>query len=588
MSQTSYKDKAGNILDWELFKRVLRLAMPFKRAFILSLTMAIILALISPLRPYLIQLTVDDYIFQSDVSGLNKMVIFLITLLMVEAVFRYHFTYITNWLGQSVIKELRVRVFQHILRFRLRFFDKTPIGTATTRAINDVEAINNVFSQGMITIIADILTILTVLGLMFYTDWKLSLVSLIPFPFLIWSTYIFKEKVKSSFQTVRTQVARMNAFLQEHITGMSIVQIFAAEHKELKSFEKINNDQKKAHIQAIWYYSIFFPAVEIIKASALGLLVWFGANLVIDSQVTLGVLIAFIMYLNMLFRPMRMLADKFNTLQMGLVASDRVFQILDRDEVIENKGTIKAEFRGDISFDKVWFAYNEQDFVLRDVSFELKTGQTLAIVGATGAGKSSVINILNRFYDIQKGSIKVDGIDVREYDLAALRSNIGLVLQDVFLFSGSVYDNITLRNPDITKEQVYEAAKIVGADDFIEKLPNKYDYKVMERGATLSLGQRQLISFIRTLVFDPKILILDEATSSVDTETEEMVQFAVEKLVANRTSIVIAHRLSTIQHADKIMVLDKGKVMEIGSPDELLSIDGYYKKLHDTQLMARV
>ena len=588
MSQTSYKDKAGNILDWELFKRVLRLAMPFKRAFILSLTMAIILALISPLRPYLIQLTVDDYIFQGDVSGLNKMVIFLITLLMVEAVFRYHFTYITNWLGQSVIKELRVRVFQHILRFRLRFFDKTPIGTATTRAINDVEAINNVFSQGMITIIADILTILTVLGLMFYTDWKLSLVSLIPFPFLIWSTYIFKEKVKSSFQTVRTQVARMNAFLQEHITGMSIVQIFAAEHKELKSFEKINNDQKKAHIQAIWYYSIFFPAVEIIKASALGLLVWFGANLVIDSQVTLGVLIAFIMYLNMLFRPMRMLADKFNTLQMGLVASDRVFQILDRDEVIENKGTIKAEFRGDISFDKVWFAYNEQDFVLRDVSFELKTGQTLAIVGATGAGKSSVINILNRFYDIQKGSIKVDGIDVREYDLAALRSNIGLVLQDVFLFSGSVYDNITLRNPDITKEQVYEAAKIVGADDFIEKLPNKYDYKVMERGATLSLGQRQLISFIRTLVFDPKILILDEATSSVDTETEEMVQFAVEKLVANRTSIVIAHRLSTIQHADKIMVLDKGKVMEIGSPDELLSIDGYYKKLHDTQLMARV
>ena len=588
MSQTSYKDKAGNILDWELFKRVLRLAMPFKRAFILSLTMAIILALISPLRPYLIQLTVDDYIFQGDVSGLNKMVIFLITLLMVEAVFRYHFTYITNWLGQSVIKELRVKVFQHILRFRLRFFDKTPIGTATTRAINDVEAINNVFSQGMITIIADILTILTVLGLMFYTDWKLSLVSLIPFPFLIWSTYIFKEKVKSSFQTVRTQVARMNAFLQEHITGMSIVQIFAAEHKELKSFEKINNDQKKAHIQAIWYYSIFFPAVEIIKASALGLLVWFGANLVIDSQVTLGVLIAFIMYLNMLFRPMRMLADKFNTLQMGLVASDRVFQILDRDEVIENKGTIKAEFRGDISFDKVWFAYNEQDFVLRDVSFELKTGQTLAIVGATGAGKSSVINILNRFYDIQKGSIKVDGIDVREYDLAALRSNIGLVLQDVFLFSGSVYDNITLRNPDITKEQVYEAAKIVGADDFIEKLPNKYDYKVMERGATLSLGQRQLISFIRTLVFDPKILILDEATSSVDTETEEMVQFAVEKLVANRTSIVIAHRLSTIQHADKIMVLDKGKVMEIGSPDELLSIDGYYKKLHDTQLMARV
>ena len=588
MSQTSYKDKSGNIVDWVLFKRVLRLAIPFKKAFIVSLTMAIILALLSPLRPYLIQLTIDDYIFQGDIAGLNKMVLFLVALLATEAVFRHNFTYITNWLGQSVIKQLRVKVFQHILRFRLRFFDNTPIGTATTRAINDVEAINSVFSQGMITIIADILTIVTVLILMFYTDWKLALVSLIPFPFLIWSTYIFKEKVKATFQIVRTQVSRMNAFLQEHITGMSVVQIFAAEKKELQHFEKINDSQKKAHIQAIWYYSIFFPAVEIIKASALGLLVWFGANLVIDSQVTLGVLIAFIMYLNMLFRPMRMLADKFNTLQMGLVASDRVFQILDRDEVIENKGTLKAEFRGDILFDKVWFAYNEKDFVLRDVSFELKAGETLAIVGATGAGKSSVINILNRFYDIQKGGIKVDGIDVREYELAALRSNIGLVLQDVFLFSGSVYDNITLRNPDITKEQVYEAAKIVGADDFIEKLPNKYDYEVMERGATLSLGQRQLISFIRTLVFDPKILILDEATSSVDTETEEMVQFAVEKLVTNRTSIVIAHRLSTIQHADKIMVLDKGRVMEIGSPDELLSFEGYYKKLHDTQLMARV
>ena len=588
MSQTSYKDKSGNIVDWVLFKRVLRLAIPFKKAFIVSLTMAIILALLSPLRPYLIQLTIDDYIFQGDIAGLNKMVLFLVALLATEAVFRYNFTYITNWLGQSVIKQLRVKVFQHILRFRLRFFDNTPIGTATTRAINDVEAINSVFSQGMITIIADILTIVTVLILMFYTDWKLALVSLIPFPFLIWSTYIFKEKVKATFQIVRTQVSRMNAFLQEHITGMSVVQIFAAEKKELKHFEKINDSQKKAHIQAIWYYSIFFPTVEIIKASALGLLVWFGANLVIDSQVTLGVLIAFIMYLNMLFRPMRMLADKFNTLQMGLVASDRVFQILDRDEVIENKGTLKAEFRGDILFDKVWFAYNEKDFVLRDVSFELKAGETLAIVGATGAGKSSVINILNRFYDIQKGGIKVDGIDVREYELAALRSNIGLVLQDVFLFSGSVYDNITLRNPDITKEQVYEAAKIVGADDFIEKLPNKYDYEVMERGATLSLGQRQLISFIRTLVFDPKILILDEATSSVDTETEEMVQFAVEKLVTNRTSIVIAHRLSTIQHADKIMVLDKGRVMEIGSPNELLSFEGYYKKLHDTQLMARV
>lgn len=517
------------------------------------------------------------------------MAMLLIAVLLTEAVLRYNFIFLTNWLGQSVIKNLRVRVFNHVIKFRLRYFDTTPIGTSTTRTISDVETINDIFSQGLITIIADLLTIIMVISIMFYTHWKLALVSLALFPLIIYATYVFKESIKSAFQTVRIQIARLNAFLQEHITGMSVVQIFSAEEQEMRKFVKINAEQKAAHIRSIWYYSIFFPVLEIILAGAMGLLVWFGANLVIDGQATLGVLIAFILYLNMLFRPLRMLADKFNTLQMGLVASERIFTLLDRDERIENDGELKANhIDGKIEFDKVWFAYNEKDFVLKGVSFELEAGQTLAIVGATGAGKSSVINILNRFYEIQKGCIRIDGIDIREFSQGSLRHNIGLVLQDVFLFSGSVKDNITLRSSDITNEQIVAAAKMVGAHDFIKKLPNGYDYNVMERGATLSLGQRQLISFIRTLVFNPKILVLDEATSSVDTETEMMVQQAVETLVKDRTSIVIAHRLSTIKHAHKIMVLDKGEIMEIGSHDELLALGGYYKKLHDTQFMQEV
>ncbi len=578
----------GNIVDWVLFKRVLRLAIPFKKTFVIASLLAIVLAVLGPLRPYIIQLTIDNHILQNDGDGLLRMSIILIGLLMLTGICRYYFTFLTNWLGQSVIKNLRVTVFDHILRFRLRYFDTTAIGTATTRAISDVETINNIFSQGLITIVADLLTIFMILGIMFYTDWKLSLVCLAPFPLIIYSTYVFKEKVKSAFQVVRTQVARLNAFLQEHITGMGVVQIFGAEGQEMRKFEKINAEHKQAHIRSIWYYSIFFPTVEIILAMAMGLLVWFGSNLVIDQQTSLGVLIAFILYLNMLFRPLRMLADKFNTLQMGLVASERVFTLLDRaKERISTEGTLTAQnMKGEIEFDKVCFAYNEVDFVIKDVSFHLDAGKTLAIVGATGAGKSSIINILNRFYEIQKGSIKIDGIDVKDYDLQSLRSNIGLVLQDVFLFSGSIYDNITLRNRNISKEQVVEAAKIVGAHDFIMRLPNQYDYNVMERGAMLSLGQRQLISFIRTVVFNPKILILDEATSSIDTETELLIQSAVETLVKDRTSIVIAHRLSTIQHAHQIMVLDKGRIIEMGTHNELLELGGQYKKLHDTQFIG--
>ncbi len=578
--------QTGKVVDWALFKRVISLARPFRTTFIFATILAIFIALISPLNPFLIQKTVDDYILNANGEGLMMMVSLLVIVLLVQAFANYNFVYTTNWLGQSVIKNLRKQVFDHILHFRLRFFDNTPIGTATTRAISDVEVINNIFSQGLITIIADLLKLFAIIAFMFYADWKLTLVCLIPFPLILYSTYIFKEKVKGSFQRVRNEVARLNAFLQEHITGMSIVQIFSAEEKEMNKFKEINNSQRKAHMQSILYYSVFFPILEIISAGALGLLVWFGSNLVINHQTSLGTLIAFILYLNMLFRPLRMLADRFNTLQMGLVASERVFKILDRKEIIHNEGKALAdEIKGKINFDNVHFAYNEVDMVLKGVSFELRAGETLAIVGATGAGKSSIINILNRFYDIQQGYIKIDGKDIRDYDLYSLRSNIGLVLQDVFLFSGSIKDNITLRNPHISMEEVIEASKIVGAHEFIEKLPQQYDYNVMERGATLSLGQRQLISFVRTLVFDPKILILDEATSSIDTETEQIVQQAVEKLVTNRTSIMIAHRLSTIQHADKIMVLDKGRIIELGTHAELLAKNGHYKQLYDTQFM---
>lgn len=572
------------IFDFGLLRRVFSFARPYKRQFYISLFLAIALAAISPFRVYLIQPSIDRYIASRQASLLLQITIWQLVLLLAETGFRFYFSFLTSWLGQSVIKDLRVAVYNKIIRLNLRFFDKTPIGTLTTRTINDVEAINDIFSEGIISIFADLLMIVSILAVMFVIDWRLTLISLSPFPVLLIATYWFKESVNKSFHRVRNAVANLNAFVQEHITGMFVVQAFAAEKKEFEKFKLINRDHRKANIDAIFAYSIFFPVVEIILAISLGLMVWWGANKVIQQEVTQGTMITFIMFLNMLFRPLRVLADKFNTLQMGMVASDRVFRILDSDEYLPDQGHYRpVRMKGEILFDHVWFAYKDEQYVLRDIHFQVKPGQTLAIVGHTGSGKTTLISILNRLYEIQKGRILIDGVDIRSYELSALRSKIGVVLQDVFLFSGSIYENITLRNPAISREQVEQAARLIGMHDFILQLPGGYDYNVMERGSTLSLGQRQLISFIRALLYDPSILILDEATSSVDTESELLIQQAIDKLIAGRTAIVIAHRLSTIRKAHQIVVLDKGELKEVGTHEQLLEQQGFYFKLHQMQ-----
>ncbi|NET31607.1 MAG: ABC transporter ATP-binding protein [Cyanothece sp. SIO1E1] len=582
------KDPNKNKFDFFLLKRVIGLAKPYRMIFALAGVLAVVLAPLATMRPFLIQKMVDDYIFVNDIKGLTNIAMLIFVLLMAETILRYIFNFSAGWLGQSVIRDLRVKVFQHITRLRLTYFDRTAIGTATTRTINDIETINTVFSQGVITIIADILTLIVVLSIMFYTSWQLTLICLTTMPFLMVASYIFKEKVKKSFQKVRTQISRMNAFLQERITGMRTVQIFNAEEDEMTKFKTINRSYTQANLDSILYYAVFYPVVEIISAASLGLMVWWGAQQsLLENGVTLGALVAFPIYLNMLFRPIRMLADKFNTLQMGLVAAERVFTLLDRDEFIKNEGTVKPDkLNGKIAFEDVFFAYRERDYVLKGLSFDINPGETLAIVGGTGSGKTTIINILNRFYDIQKGAIKVDDQDIRNYELLAFRKRIAVVLQDVFLFSGTVFENITLRDERYSREEVIAAAKLIGADRFIEKLPGGYDYKVMERGATLSMGQRQLISFVRALVFNPDILILDEATSSIDPETESVIQFAIETLIAKRTSIIIAHRLSTIRHADNILVLDKGEIKEFGPHEELLKMEnGHYRELYEMQFL---
>jgi len=583
----------GDAFNFSLLKRVMAYVKPYRAVFAWSVVLTILLAAVAPVRPWLVGYTLDKHILKGDYYGLLNITIIMLVLLVLQTAFQYAHTLLTNQLGQSAIRDLRINVFNHITKLRLKFFDKTPIGQLITRTVSDLETIADIFSEGLIAMIGDLLQVIVIVGIMFYMDWKLTLAVLIPMPFLMIATRIFQKSIKVAFQEVRAEVSNLNTFLQEHISGIAIIQYFAREDQEYKKFKKINSRYRDANIRSNWYYSIFFPVVELISAMSLGLLIWYGAKTVLDiPNVDPGIITTFIMFINMLFRPIRELADKFNTLQMGMVGAERVFKVLDTDEVTPNNGTLKPEkLHGDISFKNVWFSYDQDEeadpkYVLKDISFEVKSGQTIALVGATGAGKSSTINILNRFYEIQKGSITIDGENIRNYDLSYLRSNIATVLQDVFLFSDTIYNNITLNNPKVTFEEVVDAAKKVGAHNFIERLPGGYHYNVMERGATLSSGQAQLISFIRALVYKPGILVLDEATSSVDTETELLIQNAIDKLMQDRTSIVIAHRLSTIQKADLIIVLDKGEIKEKGTHQQLLKLDGYYKRLYDLQFSS--
>ena len=588
MDPTTSATKTGQVFDWAVLRRLLGYVRPYRRVFIGLIVLTVATAVLGTLRPFLIQRMVDVSIEQGDTKSLNTMFLLLLVLLVAHAGVSYLQTYYGGWLGQYIVRDIRTDLYRHLLSLKLRFFDQTPIGVLVTRNISDVETLSDVFSEGLAAMVGDILQLLFIMAFMFYIDWRLTLISLSVIPPLLFSTYVFKEKIKGSFQDVRTAVAKLNSFVQEHLTGMNVVQIFNNEEREFRKFEAINKEHTDANIRSVLYYSIYFPVAEVLGAVGVGLLVWYAAQGQIEGSISKGALIAFIMYNALFFRPIRQIADRFNTLQLGLVSTERLLKLLDNQDLIAPSGTFApAELRGDVEFKNVKFAYNEPDWVLKDISFRVQPGQTIAFVGATGAGKTSIINLLSRFYDIQEGSICIDGRDLREYDLSLLRRQIGIVLQDVFLFAGSIRDNITLGNQTITDAQIWEAADLVGARRFIERLPQGLGYPVMERGATLSVGQRQLISFVRAMVYQPHIIVLDEATSSVDSETEELIQQAIEKLMQGRTSLVIAHRLSTIQKADKIIVLDKGEIKETGTHEELLRIEGgYYAQLYRMQYVV--
>lgn len=583
---------SGKTFDWGLLKRILSYTRPYRGLFGLGISLTVTLSFLSVVRPLLIRETMNTYVHTgespAEVEFLNhELLVFcsiMVGLLVLESLLQLFNAYSTSLLGQRIVRDLRVQTHKKIIHFKSRYFDQTPIGMLVTRVISDIEAINDVFSQGFIVIAGDLLTIVVYLGAMLYVDWRVTLVVLSTVPVMFLATWWFKNAVKASFTDVRNQVARLNTFVQEHITGMRIVQVFNREKVEMERFREINGKHRDANVRSVLYYSIFFPVVEILVSISLGLLVWFAGKRIFDHFADPGDVTFFVLLINQFFRPIRMLADRINTLQMGMVSSERVFKVLDTDSVIEDEGKDPAShLRGDISFRDVWFAYKEEEWVLKGISFDVKAGETVAIVGSTGSGKTSMMNLLNRFYEYNKGEVVIDGKNIREYQLQALRSNIGVVQQDVFLFSDTIFNNITLHNPGITRAQVEEAAKAVGAHEFIAGLPGGYDYDVRERGGMLSVGQRQLIAFIRAYVYNPRILVLDEATSSIDTESEMLIQQATRLLTKGRTSIVIAHRLATILHSDRILVLDHGQIIESGPHKELIMRDGHYKRLFELQ-----
>ena len=582
------KTKSGNVIDFVLLKRVIAFAKPYRLQFTIGAISAIMLSFLGPLRPMLINYAIDNYIIIQNKEKLLDITTLLLALLFFEGFIQFFYIYLSTWIGQHVIQDLRAKIFKHILSLKMKYFDNTPIGTLVTRAVSDIETIADIFSQGLLVIIAELLKLVVVITMMFYTDWRLAIIAMLTIPILLVATAWFKRNIKASFQDVREQVSQLNTFVQEHIVGMNIVQIFNREEAEYKKFKTINQSHRDAHLRSIFYYAVFFPIVEVLSAMSIGLIVWYGGQGILEGKdITIGELIAFILFIHMMFRPIRQLADRFNILQMGIVGSERVFKVLDTDEKITNEGTEALDNRqGSIAFNNVDFSYKQDEWVLKGLTFEIEAGKLLALVGRTGAGKTSIISVLNRFYEIQKGAITIDGINIDSIQLESLRKNIALVQQEVFLFSDSILNNITLFDEGISREQVIEAAKEIGVNDFIQSLPKSYDYVVGERGVTLSAGQRQLIAFLRVYVRNPKILILDEATSSIDTATEELLQNALEKLSKNRTTIVIAHRLSTIINADKILHLKGGAVLEEGTHQDLLESGGAYADMYHLQADA--
>ena len=575
----------GNIIDFILLKRVMKFAIPYKIYFFVAAFSAILLSILGPIRPLLINHTIDNYIIIPNKAWLINITIILVLMLILEGIVQFFYIYLSTWLGQHVIQDVRSKVFKHILSLRMRYFDEIPIGTLVTRTVSDIETIADIFSQGLLVIIAELLKLIVVVLLMFYTDWRLAIVSMLTVPILLVATSWFKKNIKKTFQDVRTQIANLNTFVQEHIVGMNIVQIFNRENSEYQKFFEINAKHRDANINGIFYYAVFFPVVEVLSAVSIGLIVWYGGQGILDGKdITVGELIAFILFIHMMFRPIRQLADRFNILQMGIVGSERVFKVLDTDDkIVDNGSTSIKDLDGSILFKDVNFSYTKEALVLKNLSFKIETGKMLALVGRTGAGKTSIVSALNRFYDIDSGSILIGGININDISLKSLRTNIAFIQQEVFLFSDSILNNITLFDPNISKVKVVQAAKEIGVDIFINSLPGAYDYVVAERGVTLSSGQRQLIAFLRVYVRKPKILILDEATASIDTATEEILQLALQKISRNRTTIVIAHRLSTIVHADNILYLDNGSILESGTHEKLLNNKSHYAKMFDSQ-----